>query len=332
MWLIPLVWGWFAVGTHHGRRMEVIDEIRDTLELNMESKDSVMEDTISLSEPNQHHLIDSEGRIPRHKILGFIIREHAISDGPFYNYARCASWTHLSQTIIDRYRNAISRPPNSHLTSLDGGDSVSPKDPLFAKDSEVSSTAEFSQMQHRHTTLGSTTPTARRVRAFVAAFLLQAVFGWSAFMIDYTTPTIGVGCRAFICATYTMISLFSCVLFAMSSVISDRLKSSIADRNTRRWVIAAAFMRIMGIFMAISNGIFIIVACFFEFIGVYESCFCKSDYLSLRGRAFVSFLSSEQAAGIARPFWYVGSGIAMLTVLVVCFGYFTKIHKKVRIE
>jgi hypothetical protein len=177
--------------------------------------------------------------------------------------------------------------------------------------------------------------TSRRIRAFVVAFFLQAVFGWSAFMIDYTTPTIGVGCRALICATYTLTSSFSCLLLALASCISDELSfgtNGVARGSNRRWAMVSVFMRVAGKFLAIGNGIFIIAACFSEFIGVYESCFCKSDYLSLRGRAFVSFLSSQQAAQIARPFWYAGSGVAMFTVLAVCFGYFTKIHWKAKLE
>ena len=153
-------------------------------------------------------------------------------------------------------------------------------------------------------------------------------------MIDYTTPTIGVGCRALICATHTTTSTFSCLLLALASCISDELgfgTNGVAHGSTRRWAMVSTFMRVVGKFLAIGNGIFIIAACLSEFIGVYESCFCKSDYLSLRGRAFVSFLSSKQAAQIARPFWYAGSSVAMFTVLTVCFGYFTKIHRKAKI-
>src|SRR5271169_6754725 len=53
------------------------------------------------------------------------------------------------------------------------------------------------------------------------AFVLQGVFGWSAFMIDYMTPTIGIGCRALICMTYSLTSLFSCLLLITASHCSD---------------------------------------------------------------------------------------------------------------
>ena len=342
MWLIPLVWGWFAVGTHHGRRKEVLDEIHDSLEMTAESACSELADILSLqtSIPRDGNLTsetDNDLNKQHHTILGFTIRGDAVADGPFYNYARCVSWTYVSKMLVDAYRRSVFMTPNSNLNALGAGaDDASLNESFLSKESEMTNAKHLERLENGATAgVGLGGLRWRRIRAFMMAFLLHGVFGWSAFMIDYTTPTIGVGCRAFICGAYTLISLLSCILLAVASVVSDQLKfgtRGLADRGTRRLAIAAVLMRLSGKVLAIGNGAFIIVACFFEFIGVYESCFCKSDYLSLRGRAFVSFLSSEEAAQIARPFWYAGSGIAMLTVLVVCCAYFTRIHRKAKID
>jgi len=342
MWLIPLVWGWFAVGTHHGRRKDVLQEICDSLEMTTESAYSELADIISLPEaiPHERNLTpetDTRPSYRHHTILGFTIRGDALADGPFYNYARCVSWTYVSKKLVDAYRRSMFMPTNSDLNAIaTGADDASLNESFLSKDAESAKAKHLERLETGTTaTVGLGGLTSRRIKAFIVALLLHGLFGWSAFMIDYTTPTIGVGCRAFICGTYTLVSLFSCTLLALSSIISDQLKfgtTGLADGGTRRMAIAAVLMRVLGKVLAIANGVFIIVACFFEFIGVYESCFCKSDYLSLRGRAFISFLSSEDAAQIARPFWYAGSGIAMVTVLVVCFAYFTKIHQKAKTD
>ena len=342
MWLIPLVWGWFAVGTHHGRRKDVLEELCDSLEMTTKSAYSESADIISLPEaiPHEHNLTLETDTRPSHRhhtILGFTVRGDTLADGPFYNYARCVTWTYVSKKLVDAYRRSVFMPNNSDLTAIaTGADDASLNESFLSKDAESLKAKHLERLETGTTaTVDSGGLISRRIKAFIVAFFLHGLFGWSAFMIDYTTPTIGVGCRAFICGAYTLVSLFSCILLAVSSTVSDQLKfgtTGLADGGTRRMAIAAVLMRVLGKVLAIANGVFIIAACFFEFIGVYESCFCKSDYLGLRGRAFISFLSSDEAAQIARPFWYAGSGIAMVTVLVVCFAYFTKIHQKAKTD
>ena len=159
------------------------------------------------------------------------------------------------------------------------------------------------------------------------------------------TPTIGIGCRALICMTYSLTSLFSCLLLIAASHCSDswsfqferyRWKMETEDypsvqKIREAWssnilAVGSIGFRLLGKTLAIFNAIFIIVGCILEFVGVYESCFCKSTYLGLRERAYISFLSTEESAQIARPYWFGGAGAAILAVLIVCFGYFRGCH------
>ena len=323
MWLIPLVWGWFAVGTHHGRRTDVIREIQERLELITGSTPDAPVQPIDST--------DMTIEIKYFPITRFTVQGDALLDGPFYNYSRCVSWTSVSKTMIDAYRESVSMPPTSDLPDVTPGIRSS-GETFFDRNAGQMDTIELGLIGENTTRKRRVDLlTARQVRAFVFAAILHAVFGWSAFMIDYTTPTIGIGCRAFICATYTLLSLFSCILLAVASSISDHLMfGPRKNRRSRMWGITAIAMRLLGKALAVLNGMFIILACILEFIGVYQSCFCRSDYLSLRGRAFISFLSPQEAARVARPFWYVGSGVAIITVLVVCFGYFSMLNRKVK--
>jgi len=186
----------------------------------------------------------------------------------------------------------------------------------------------------------------RKMQAFCMAFVLQGIFGWSAFMIDYMTPTIGIGCRALICMIYSLTSLFTCLLLIAASHCSDYW--SFQFERHRLWLetdypsmqkiggfepreprhilaVGSIGFRILGKTLAILNATFVVVGCIFEFAGVYTSCFCKSTYLGLRERAYISFLNTEESAQIARPFWFGGAGAAMLAVLIVCFGYFARL-------
>ena len=160
------------------------------------------------------------------------------------------------------------------------------------------------------------------------------------------TPTIGIGCRALICMTYSLTSLFSCLFLIIASHCSDRwshqferyrwnmeMEDYSSMPNIREtgpsYILAVGSVgfRLLGKSLAVFNAIFIVLGCILEFVGVYESCFCKSSYLGLRERAFVSFLSTEESAHIARPFWFGGAGAAMFAVLIVCFGYFARLPR-----
>ena len=122
MWLIPLVWGWFAVGTHHGRRRQVMEKLHEKV-------GDIILPTNETADPNEHlavricdpekprnrieiskPLLDEDVSTKRRSIFGFSIEGDELADGPFYNYARCATWSHLAYKIIHAYANAHSIP------------------------------------------------------------------------------------------------------------------------------------------------------------------------------------------------------------------------------
>lgn len=385
MWLIPLVWGWFAVGTHHGRRQQVVEKLYEkvadiTLPTN-EKADPIEQLAIRICDPEKYGnrtpmsnlFLDEDVPTNRRSIFGLSIGGDELADGPFYNYARCATWSDLAHKIIQAYANAHSIPlkrisdstadippvdQNGSGTNDDLGKyTISHQsqrghaagDSRFARvlaECRIFQSGPLKRFEWKSSEKPDTGYRGRKLQAFCMAAVLHGVFGWSAFMIDYMTPTIGIGCRALICMTYSLTSLCSCLFLIAASHCSDhwsfqferyKWKVEMGDDVSMQDIreaepsdvlaIGSIGFRLLGKTLAILNAIFIIVGCLLEFVGVYSSCFCKSTYLGLRERAYITFLSTQESAQIARPFWFAGAGVAIFAVLVVCFGYFARLPR-----
>jgi hypothetical protein len=366
MWLIPLVWGWFAVGTHHSRRHQVTEKLyksaKDITLPNDEKSDPRETTPIKVSDSATSFGSDNlnGGWRSRRTFLGFSLGGDELADGPFYNYARCWTWSNLSRQIIQTYiDHQVSRtqqsgeyynslPPSRHLTVLaERNYQQYSTGALASRVSEDGGNFESGLLKRFGWRSSDGRETwARKVQAFGMAFVLHGIFGVSAFMIDYMTPTIGIGCRAFICMTYGLVSVFSCALLIIASECSDSWSfqmeryqwkmEEVTNESSQQskcaepsHLLAAGgvVFRVLGKTLASLNGVFIVAGCILEFVGLYESCFCKSSHLGLGGRAYVSFLSTEESVQIARPYWYGGAGAAILAVLIVCFGYFRRLPR-----
>src|ERR1700737_4955969 len=122
MWIIPLVWGWFAIGYHHGRRTEVSSTLRartahiilpgnamvypsDAMAIKIRGpeKRSIRAQTLDI------YLARTPGPVSRgdnNRDLAFA-ESNELRDGPFYNYARCGTWSHVARTVIQAYVNSL---------------------------------------------------------------------------------------------------------------------------------------------------------------------------------------------------------------------------------
>lgn len=289
-------------------------------------------------------------------------------DGPFYNYARCGTWSYVANSIIQGYAHALSAertaPSRSATTSTDGiqnGDMYTPLETVVSVPSYFDATAQlvrpngfrrnssfdlryagplmkckFNHAGHLYRfgwkidsslkELKSHIWTTKAI-AFGIAFALQSIIGWSAVIIAYNTPTIGIGCRSFTYMTFTLLSIFCCILFILASHFSDiecarREIDSTEFRPSQLRAAGAICCRFVGRFLAILNAIIVIMGCVFEFAGVFESCFCKSSRIGLGERAYITFLTSAQSAQIARPYWIAGASVPIIVIFILSIGYF----------
>lgn len=320
-----------------------------------EKGDSTDNTPLKIRDTDVNHHYDRgnlNGLKARNTILGFPIGGDELADGPFYNYARCWTWSELSRKTVQAYIDAerlhkMHRPDENSQSGLERHEmNDNDSQDLEGRYPLARGLQESNDADERGKESDMQTTWPRKVKAFGMACVLHGVFGWSAFMIDYMTPTIGIGCRAFICMTYTIVSLSSCVFLIFASECSDGWVSQIERYRSRTergpfesnsestdaspsylLAIGAVLLRLVGKTLAILNAVFIVAGCILEFVGLYESCFCKSTYLGLRERAFVSFLSTDESVLIARPYWYGGAGAAISAVLIICFGYFRRLPR-----
>jgi len=126
---------------------------------------------------------------------------------------------------------------------------------------------------------------SRARKAFLCAFILQSLSGWSAFMIAYSTPVVGIGCRGFAFLIYNTFSLLACVLLISASYFSDWRAFRTERVGSRNWgtrlldSIEITF-RISGKSVASLNTAVLIASCFLQFTEVYQNCYFGSDKIS----------------------------------------------------
>jgi hypothetical protein len=326
-WLIPLVWGWYAVGCHHGRRDPVDKKIYESLEsirLPNGSTANPQYDSPPLSIRTPSGYVNKK----HPTILGIPVCGDELKCGPFYNYARCGTWSHVSQIVIGAYSATFStRPIRVPASAVTGA-------PIL--DAQFTPTLRRCGLRNRETlssfgwldpTVAGNGSSARAARAFCYAFVLHGTAGWSAFMIAYNTPTVGLGCRSLVYMIYVVTSIFSCLLLIISSVCFDhwswRSEKGIHGGTVNLGLaMGTLFTRFLGKTLALLNALLVLTSCVLQFLGVYNSCRCKSSQFGLHERAYIVFLSQEELAEHAIVYWGTAAAITMFSVGFVCFGYF----------
>lgn len=418
------MWGWFRVGTHHGRRKHVVEILQEKAKtIQLSNKTMAEEGDYGLRIRRSHNAVqragtieirrqwdDSSSNVKGQKDSGsiFSVGGDELLDGPFYNYARCGTWTYLANILIQAYDNALAtekmrssrkmsstyRPPTPSNLEEGGGYSVDERSRSFPRESvssltmtltrptsiihtegtinvDASSISNFDDDNRRLLPLeplvaylpesvnlqygdaikdckfshsGPLPPFGwkgnprleklrthiwvNKVTAFAIAVVLQGVTGWSAFMITYNTPTIGIGCRSFVFMLYNLLSPFCCILFILGSHFSElecyhrELATDGAPKANTIIGAVGVCCRVFAKLLATLNACLIIISTIFEFSGVYNNCYCKSSYIGLGKRAYISFYSQQEAAAIALPYWIAGAGIPMFAIIGISIGYF----------
>jgi hypothetical protein len=173
---------------------------------------------------------------------------------------------------------------------------------------------------------------SRSAKAFISAFVLQTFTGWSGFLIAYTTPTVGIGCRGFTLLIYNIFSLLACASLIAASWLSDKQSQKPHDQDEEmqdfipgvngrqvqrdsHWGEIA--LRAFGKSIACLNAVLLISSCMLEFFGVYNNCFCGSSRMGLGGKAYIVFLSPEEESQPAAVPWTVG----LIMTLAPCICY-----------
>lgn len=296
-WLIPFVWGWFAITTQYGReqRTNRLLENRAARLYTLNPNNDVVE-------------------VPRQPVPQPVLRVRGIAEpdlgdeqqlGSFYNYARLGTWSYLAKTIVLAYQTVQILPTDA-----------------ARRDAALRSITEnWNRFGWMNIKYEGSDCLSRGGRALFFAFLLQASTGWSAFLISYKTPVAGIGCRGFVFLLYSTFSLIACVLLISASYVSDWRSFRRIEIGPGNWAtillgIIETALRYTGKFIACLNAVILITSCFLQFTGVYQNCYCGSNRISRGAGAYVNFPNTQEQGEIAVVSWRLGFAITIVPCIL----------------
>ncbi|KAJ7807301.1 hypothetical protein B0H14DRAFT_2873741 [Mycena olivaceomarginata] len=210
---------------------------------------------------------------------------------PVYNYARLFHWTAAVEAVHSGFSEAARRA-GEHIpvegTVWVAGDGVEIKAENRRGSLENVSNYIGEKDGHRFKVHGISSGVIFRILAS-SVFALLLTWGTvsAAMIIEYLTPTIGLSCRS---GSYLMYASASTVVWIFL-VISSVLSSVPHPRKRPRLARTAVFLRRSGKCLAAMNSAWIVLICIFQFLGVYDTCWCSGGVLSLgRARAYTIWI------------------------------------------
>ncbi|KAF8066929.1 hypothetical protein FPV67DRAFT_1216579 [Lyophyllum atratum] len=162
---------------------------------------------------------------------------------------------------------------------------------------------------------------------FIVASILALFLQWgttgAAMLVNYFTPTFGVGCRTVSYLLYGSMSTLVWILLVLSSFLSHYATTTThhvfpSAHLARRISIA---LRIIGKVIASCNAIWIILACLFQFANFYNRCYCNSSVIGLGSKAYSVLQITQDDIPFMRLCWTIGvagaAGSAAIFMLFV---------------
>ena len=153
----------------------------------------------------------------------------------------------------------------------------------------------------------------RVVFATILALGLQWFTTGAAIHVHVHTPPKGFGCRAVFFLTYGVASMVVFWTILFSSVLAHlaRRQGAHEKRSGLKTFIGylAVFTRWLGKFVAITNGLGILVSSTVQFTGVLDNCFCASTVFGGVQKGVVWFMEDVQKSVVYGP-WNVAIGMA----------------------
>ncbi|KAG8867435.1 hypothetical protein FRC20_005753 [Serendipita sp. 405] len=155
---------------------------------------------------------------------------------------------------------------------------------------------------------------SRMAWATVCAITLSVMTVGSAFGLDFSTPSVGLGCRSGGVLIYWMVSYIILIVMVLAALISDQWSAheakvrqyqtqvtSLHRATSRVLGILAVSLRLFGKLLACANSVWIILHCLFEFTSFYDRCYCLTN----RGTTFWLWFDDARirSSGHTGRFW-----------------------------
>ncbi|KAJ6589768.1 hypothetical protein B0H19DRAFT_924057 [Mycena capillaripes] len=303
LWLLPIVTSWLQIGPRSDR---------SSLHRAVAHANELAYMATEIGAPIPAAILTNQRAISiarrRHNHIG--ADEHR--SAPVYNYARIFCWTAVVEVVHSAFDEAALR-----------AESRTPVNPHFVwvhdRDGEIRDENRRGSLEHVAGYIDydpgyeGRFPGSVLFRILVSsAFAVLLTWGTisGAMMLQFFTPTVGLSCRSGSYLLYACASTLVWAMLILSSFLSWHSRSRTSPLAAR----AAVFLRRSGKILAAMNAAWIVSTCFFQFTGVYDSCFCTSSVIYLGARAYsVSILTTAEIDAL----WYPVVGATLLAGGVV---------------
>ncbi|KAG0697780.1 hypothetical protein DFH29DRAFT_131540 [Suillus ampliporus] len=229
---------------------------------------------------------------------------------PVFNYSRSLRWASTAETMFLVFKaaseNAQSRIPvqfGSEWVESDDMKTIHPNNRCGSPQEITAYCAQTDYARRSHWAPGVFT---RMALASCASLALQWGTVGGAFMVEWFTPTIGIGCRSLSYLLYGVLSTLIWMMLLMSSILAH-YSAAYSCRTLLSARVALAFshwLRRMGKLLAIVNSIWAVLGCILQYAGFYSTCFCMSSMISMgKAAAYVTIIETTAQAALAKAAW-----------------------------
>lgn len=269
------------------------------------------------------------------------IRGDEALEGPIYNYARAFTWWSFSTLLRDSLSNTVDMIE-------DDTQWTDQHNPLTDNAVRISRYCGL-ETDETHQILAYTNDTKKVYNRIVVSCVVALFVQWtttgSAFIMAFLTPTVGLGCRSGGYMIYGLASTTILFLMISSMILSNSAMKKYQTRY-KEWAnldeeskaksprakmfdglpyswrcILAVSTRALGKTFAVANMLWLIISSIFEYVGVYNTCWCKSCVAGFGSRGWaVLFKTDEDFQRVAQGPW-VG-GICMSTIVCIILTIF----------
>ncbi|KAG2123584.1 hypothetical protein DEU56DRAFT_917382 [Suillus clintonianus] len=236
---------------------------------------------------------------------------------PVFNYSRSLQWASTAETIFLAYKTASEKAENripvhsdsdSDWVKSDDPKSIHPDNRLHGSNEQI--IAYCAAQPRSRWAPGVFT---RMAQASCASLALQWGTVGGAIVIEWFTPTIGMGCRSLGFLVYGVVSTVIWIMLLTSSILAH-YSAAYSSSQALPARIALAFshlLRRMGKLLAIANSIWVIMTCVFQYSYFYDTCYCDSSMIS-RGRAagYVTMMETTAQVAETKSAWIGGLVLA----------------------
>lgn len=167
----------------------------------------------------------------------------------------------------------------------------------------------------------------RVVIATALALGLQWGTAGAAVMIHYIAPPVGLGCRALSFMLYGAAGTLSFLFFLASSILTHMSRPLQGQRRVHSQLHAcqnagAIVCRWLGKFIAMVSAMGILLVCFFQITGAFNSCFCSSITFDKGDHPVVILTINYVVTSSILRIWIGGLAFAFSTALLFGFSMY----------